>query len=607
MPAFGTFLILIGALTWLAAVAPAERRGEAIGISFAATFSGELVGPLAGAAAASTGLVLVFSIIAALAFLLAVVAAAMRSPARRSPRSVQPSGVRKGWLLVATMRRPARVRGVQAGTRQRHETAEPSPAEVAAQEVERGNASLQAMAWDEAASLALSLAIADEVRKLRPDLRIDWLAQHPTTSVLEGRGETIHPMSAELASESAHWASESSEHDLNAFQALRRMDEILVSNFMVFHDASDEGEYDHVIADEAWDVDYYLHENPELKRTAFAWMTDFVGWLPMPDGGERESFLTADYNAEMIEHIARFPRVRDRAVYVGDEDDVVSDAFGPELPLIRDWTREHFSFAGYVTGFDPADFGDRAALRHELGYHEDEQVCIVTVGGSGVGGALLRRVIAAYPAAKARVPALRMIVVAGPRIDPASLPQHEGLEVRAYVHNLYRHLAACDLAVVQVAGLIARELGWEELRALGGVELELRVALVRSAYVRLVGDERPGRLRVRTLHVLPDGGEGWSFDGKTPKRTFGIEAFAGLPKRFPELSQVLLGRSSTPPLLPVMAAIFSASTVAPTPRRPAVYSESWTATSSSISTCSTAISSSAASSAASLKFMTSPV
>ena len=42
-----------------------------------------------------------------------------------------------------------------------------------------------------------------------------------------------------------------------------------------------------------------------------------------------------------------------------------------------------------------------------------------------------------------------MIVVAGPRIDPASLPQHDGLEIRAYVHELYRHLAACDLAIVQ--------------------------------------------------------------------------------------------------------------------------------------------------------------
>ena len=153
-------------------------------------------------------------------------------------------------------------------------------------------------------------AIAAELRTIHPDLEIDWLAQHPVTAVLEARGERIHPLSAELASESGHIASESTEHELNAFQAIRRMDEILVNNFMVFHDAIEGGEYDLVIGDEAWDVDYYLHENPELKRTAFAWMTDFVGWLPMPDGGDHEAFLTADYNAEMIEQIARFPRIR---------------------------------------------------------------------------------------------------------------------------------------------------------------------------------------------------------------------------------------------------------------------------------------------------------
>ena len=51
-----------------------------------------------------------------------------------------------------------------------------------------------------------------------------------------------------------------------------------------------------------------------------------------------------------------------------------------------------------------------------------------------------------------------MIVVAGPRIDPASLPAQDGLEVRPYVHELYRHLAACDLAVVQGGLTTAMEL-----------------------------------------------------------------------------------------------------------------------------------------------------
>jgi pimeloyl-ACP methyl ester carboxylesterase/predicted glycosyltransferase len=293
------------------------------------------------------------------------------------------------------------------------------------------------------------VAIADELRKLHPDLEIDWLAQHPVTAVLEARGEAIHPASTFLANESRHIESESAEHDLHCFQAIRRMDEILLSNFMVFHDLVRDEHYDLWIGDEAWELDYYLHENPEQKRTPYAWLTDFVGWLPMPDGGDHEAFLTGDYNEEMIEHIAQFPRVRDQAVFVGNPDDIVPERFASHLPWIRDWTEEHFSFAGYVTGFDPADFADRAALRAELGYAEDEQVCIVTVGGSGVGGDLLKRVMAAFPEAKEHVPALRMIAVAGPRIDPETLPKYDGLEVRAYVHQLYKHLAASDLAVVQ--------------------------------------------------------------------------------------------------------------------------------------------------------------
>lgn len=302
------------------------------------------------------------------------------------------------------------------------------------------------------------VAIADELRCLRPDLEIDWLAQHPVTEVLKARGERIHPASVHLANESRHIESESAEHDLHCFQAWRRMDEILVANYMLFHDLVNEESYDLWIGDEAWELDYYLHENPEEKRAAYVWLTDFVGWLPMPDGGGHEAYLTADYNAEMIEHIEHFPRQRDRAIFVGNPDDIVPDTFGPDLPAIRAWTEQHYDFSGYITGFDPAAFTDREAMRAELGYAPEEKVCIVAVGGSGVGHHLLRRVMAAFPEAKQRVPELRMVVVAGPRIDPQSLPTVEGLEVRAYVHELYRHLAVCDLAVVQGGLTTAMEL-----------------------------------------------------------------------------------------------------------------------------------------------------
>jgi len=293
------------------------------------------------------------------------------------------------------------------------------------------------------------LAVADELRKLHPGLQVDWLAQHPVTELLARRGERIHPASAFLASESRHLEGECAEHDLHVFQAARRMDEILVSNFMVFSDLVDSEHYDLWVGDEAWDVDYFLHENPELKRAPYVWLTDFVGYLPMPDGGDQEAALTADYNLEMIEQVGRFPRLRDRAVFVGNPGDVVPDSFGAGLPPIRDWVEQHYQFAGYISGYDPPDAAGEAAIRAELGYQPDEKVCMVTVGGSGVGSDLLRRAVAAYPAAKQLVPALRMIVVAGPRIDPATLPAHDGLEVYGYVHDLYRHLAVCDVAVVQ--------------------------------------------------------------------------------------------------------------------------------------------------------------
>jgi pimeloyl-ACP methyl ester carboxylesterase/predicted glycosyltransferase len=293
------------------------------------------------------------------------------------------------------------------------------------------------------------VAIARELRARKPGLRIDWLAQDPVTRVLEACGERIHPLSAELANESRRFAAEAHGHELNGFQAWRRLDEILLANFMVFHDLVADERYDLWIGDEAWELDYYLHENPELKTAPFAFLTDFVGWLPMPEGGPEEERLTADYNAEMIEQIARFPSVRDRAIFVGSPEDVVARDFGEGLPVIGPWVEEHFEFSGYVLAPDAGAPPDREAVRAELGYAPDERVCIVTVGGSGVGAGLLGRAVDAFPEARRLIPGLRMIAVCGPRIDSRALPEHEGLEVRTYVHELSRHLAVCDVALVQ--------------------------------------------------------------------------------------------------------------------------------------------------------------
>jgi UDP:flavonoid glycosyltransferase YjiC (YdhE family) len=72
---------------------------------------------------------------------------------------------------------------------------------------------------------------------------------------------------------------------------------------------------------------------------------------------------------------------------------------------------------------------------------------VVAAGGSGVGVHLMRRAIEAYTAARSEVAELRMVVVAGPRVRVADLPAAPGVERVGYVHELYRHLAACDVAI----------------------------------------------------------------------------------------------------------------------------------------------------------------
>ncbi|HEX3507289.1 MAG TPA: alpha/beta hydrolase, partial [Candidatus Dormibacteraeota bacterium] len=258
------------------------------------------------------------------------------------------------------------------------------------------------------------VAIARELRRQVPGLEVEWLAQPPLVTLLEACGETVHPASRELAPEATHVDAESGEHELHAFEMIRRMDEILCANFMVFNDVVSQEKFDVWIGDEAWEVDHFLHENPELKTSPYVWMSDFVGFMPMPIGGEREARLVADYNAEMLEHVERHPEIRDISIFIGDPADVVAERFGPGLPLIQEWTARHFQFSGYVLPFDSAERGDDRALRRSLGVDADERLIVGSAGGSAVGIHLLRRIAAGFRIVRVQDPKARMLLVCGP-------------------------------------------------------------------------------------------------------------------------------------------------------------------------------------------------
>jgi pimeloyl-ACP methyl ester carboxylesterase len=295
------------------------------------------------------------------------------------------------------------------------------------------------------------IAIARRLRELYPDATVDFLAADPARRVVEATGERLHPATDLLLNESAHvesWASV--DHELHAFNSLWDMDEIMAANFMVFADVVEAERYDLWVGDEGWDLDYYLHENPELKAAPYAFLTDFIGMLPMREDPASVEFRRAwEKNAETIDHLRLHPDVRDLSVMIGDEEDIPDRPFGPDLPNMRGWAREHYGFSGYTYHFDPADYRDREALRRDLGYRDDERVVLVSIGGTRVGRNLLRKCAEAFESIAAKVPEARMILVAGPRLDPAELPRHPRLDVRPFVPHLFRHHAAADLAVVQ--------------------------------------------------------------------------------------------------------------------------------------------------------------
>ena len=96
-------------------------------------------------------------------------------------------------------------------------------------------------------------------------------------------------------------------------------------------------------------------------------------------------------------------------------------------------------------------------MRADLGYGP-EPLVVCSAGGTAVGRGLLELCGRAYPLLQQKLPGLHLVLACGPRITPESLHVPTGIDVRGFVPDLYKHLAASDLAVVQGGGTTTLEL-----------------------------------------------------------------------------------------------------------------------------------------------------
>jgi UDP:flavonoid glycosyltransferase YjiC (YdhE family) len=295
------------------------------------------------------------------------------------------------------------------------------------------------------------LAIAAEMRRMCPEIDITWIAGSPASEVLTAAGEKLAPEQAKYRGETDLAEAVARNGRLSLTDYVFRALAAWFHNARLIGRAASRGEYDVVVGNETYEIAvtnfFGIHVLPPIP---FVMMYDFWG-MEVTSGSVLEQLGAWMLNLVWSQEWRVTARRRNAAIFFGEIEDLPDRPFGVLLPNRRRYAEKHVEFVGYPLPFDVKDVPSKEVLRKELGYG-DGPLVICTVGGTSIGRDLLELCGQAFPLIAARVPGLHMVLVAGPRIDPESLNVPKGIDCRGMVPQLWRHLAACDLAVVQGGG-----------------------------------------------------------------------------------------------------------------------------------------------------------
>jgi UDP:flavonoid glycosyltransferase YjiC (YdhE family) len=300
------------------------------------------------------------------------------------------------------------------------------------------------------------LSIARQLRAAAPGMEILWMAGEPARSYLVQAGETLLASGEAYESDTESAESAASAGGVNLFRYLMRARRLWANNAKVFADVVAREHFDAVVADEVYEVGVALIQRKFEMPVPLVMIYDFMG-LDAMTRSPFERLGVQFWNWMWSRDAEVFQGGRHRALFVGEAEDIPDRSLGWRLPNRRDHARRNYHFLGYVLPFDPAEVRDRRLLRAELGYGV-EPVVVASIGGTAIGKSLLQACGQAFPIARRALPSLQMTLVGGPRLSPAALDVPKGIRVEGFVPRLYRHFAACDLAIVQAGGTTTLEL-----------------------------------------------------------------------------------------------------------------------------------------------------
>jgi UDP:flavonoid glycosyltransferase YjiC (YdhE family) len=300
------------------------------------------------------------------------------------------------------------------------------------------------------------LAIANEMRRICPEVEIQWLAGSPACDVLEATGEKFAPEQAAYQGETELADSTSHNGQLSLTAYVFRAMISWMHNAHISAIAASHGEYNVIVGDETYEI---LIANMlgfyRLPPIPFIVFYDFLG-MDVVSNNVFEKLGAWMINLLWSNAWRVTTRGQNAALFIGEREDVADRSFGWLLSNRRQNADKTIEFVGYVFPFDKKDIPPKNVLRRELGYSK-EPLVICTVGGTSIGRDLLELCGKAFPLLESQVPRAHMVIVAGPRIDPNSLAIPKEIDCRGMVPSLWRHLAACDLAILQGGGMSTLE------------------------------------------------------------------------------------------------------------------------------------------------------
>ena len=301
------------------------------------------------------------------------------------------------------------------------------------------------------------MAIARQLRRQHPDIELYWLASHPATLLLNEAGEKLLPESDKYANDNISAENAAKGFGLNLLKYASKTRRAWMHNVKIFRRIIGREQFDVIIGDETYEIGIALSMKLIRLKAPFVMIYDFFG-LDSLTKSPVEKLSTYTWNRMWARGDCKMlSDKKNLALFAGEPEDIPDKGLGFLLPNRREHALKHYKFTGYILPFDPEEFTDRTKIRDKLGYGR-EPLIICSIGGTSIGKDLLELCGKAYSIIKQKVPDLRMVLVCGPRLTVEDLKVPDSVEVRGYVPNLYEHMAASDLSIVQGGGTTTLEL-----------------------------------------------------------------------------------------------------------------------------------------------------